>query len=358
MRNRARAIAQNQQQKVRTAIAGMTLMVLLSLLTIWLTACGATKAPSAEKVKVRLGYFPNVTHAPALIGIQRGDFAKALGDGASLETLSFNAGPSVIEAMFGGNLDIAYVGPSPTLNGFLKSEGKEVVVIAGAVDNGVLIVGNKKRRITSMAQLKGAKIATPQIGNTQDISAKYYVMHDLKSEVGTGEGKTTVTAVPNPDIENLFLKDQLDAAWVPEPWGSRMIESGLVVKIEEEKNLWPSKRFTLTNVIVRREFLEKHPDLVKKFLRAHVAITKELQANRESFVETINKQIENVTHKTLPAEVIASSLRNCEFSTEPDAASFTEFFEKGKQLKLLEYPSLDVAKLIDASLLKEVSAAP
>jgi len=328
-------------------------VLLAAVMVLGLAACGGDEQkaaaegakPAAPKT-FTLGYFPNVTHAQALIGIKRGDFAQALGSDVEFKSVGFNAGPSVIEAVYAGQLDIAYVGPSPTINGFVKSGGKEVRLIAGAAENGILIVGSKKRGITTLEQLKGAKIATPQMANTQDISAKHYVTAKLGSKLGRGEGETEVIPVANPDIMNLFEKDQLDAAWIPEPWAARMEEEGLVVIIAEEKELWEQGRFTLTSVIARAEFLEKHPDLVEKFLRAHIQITKELQQDTKPFVGPINDQIEAATGKRIKESVLARALERCQFTVEPDPYSYERFFEKGKDLGFYRDPSFDVKKLI------------
>lgn len=311
-------------------------------------------ASAAEK-SVRLGYFPNVTHAQALIGVQRGDFRKALGDGIKLETSTYNAGPSVIEALFAGHLDIAYIGPSPTINGFVQSRGKEVRVIAGSAANGVLVVGSKKRGITSLAQLKGKRIATPQLGNTQDISAKHYVVSELKSSLKERGGETEVIPMANPDIEILFAKDQLDAAWVPEPWGTRLAAKGLVNIVAEEKDLWAEKEFVLTNVIARRDFLEKNPDLVKKFLEAHVKITRELEADPNQFVTIVQSEIERLTKAKIEAAVIEGSFKHVKFTTNPSPTSFQKFFEYGKDLKLIRATDLDLKQLIDTRLLSQVA---
>lgn len=345
-------------RKIKNTMKFARLAVLM-LLILAVTGCSQPGETAAGKKQiVRLGYFPNVSHAPAMIGVANGDFEKALGPDVELKSTTFNAGPSVIEAIFGGQLDIAYIGPSPTLNGFIKSGGEEVRVISGAVENGTLIVGSKKRGITTLEQLKGAKIATPQLGNTQDISAKHYVTTVLKATLGTADGETQVIPIANPDIEILFVKDQLDAAWIPEPWASRLVEQGLVTVIAEEKELWPNKRFTLTNVIVRRKFLEQQPDLVKKFLQAHVKVTRELIADRQKFAGVINSETRRLTGKELPAAVIESSLNHVEFSTDPSRESFAAFFEKGRELGLLKADTLDLDKLIDRRLLDEAATAP
>jgi len=295
---------------------------------------------------VRLGYFPNVTHAQALIGVSRGDFQKALGSEVKLEPQTFNAGPSVIEAVFAGHVDMAYIGPSPILNGFFQSKGEEVRVVAGSGTNGVLVIGNKKRGITKLEQLRGARVATPQLGNTQDISAKYYLTHDLGAKLKSDQGDTDVIPIANPDIETLFEKDQLDAAWVPEPWGTRIIDRGLAVLIEEEKNLWPEKSFPITNVIVRREFLEKHEDLVVKLLQAHIKITRELQQDPQSFAISLNDELKRLTSKALPPAVIEGALKYTGFDVDPSAAAFEKFFSMGKELGILKAETLDVNKLI------------
>ena len=199
--------------------------------------------------------------------------------------------------------------------------------------------------------------AFAQLGNTQDISARYYVANTLKSKIGSGEGETQIIPTANPDIENLFLKDQLDAAWIPEPWASRLVANDLVVVVAEEKDLWPTKRFSLTTVIARRKFLEEHPDLVKKILTAHVQITRELQADRTALAPVINASMKRLTSKTLPEKVMLDSLRRCEFNTDPLEDSIREFQKKGNSLKLLPRGEFDFPKLVDRRLLDEVLKA-
>lgn len=310
-------------------LALLTMFVLLALMA----SCSSSEPKTADGLpRVRLGYFPNVTHAPALVGVARGDFAKALDGKAHFESSTYNAGPSVIEAIFAGHLDLAYIGPSPVLNGYGMSKGEEVRVIAGAVENGVLVIGNKKRGITTLEQLKGGRVATPQLGNTQDISAKHYIVKQLGSALGTGDGKTEVIPMINPDIELLFAKDQLDAAWVPEPWGTRLIDQGVGVVIAHERDLWPEKRFGLTVVIARVEFLEKHPELVVEFLKVHQRLTDELAADAQLLVPTISGQIEKLTGKKMSDTVIGGSLKNVAFTTEIPTRSFEVFSQWAKDL--------------------------
>ncbi len=326
----------------------------------------AAKSPHAEArtdadsvttpSSIRLGYFPNITHAQALIGNIRGDFQRAIGDDVRFTTATFNAGPSIIEAIYAGHLDLAYVGPSPTINGFLRSNGDALRVISGSANNGILIIGNRKRGITRLDQLPGKRIATPQYGNTQDISAKAYLTTTLGARLKDRGGDTDVIPLANPDIEILFEKDQIDAAWVPEPWGSRIISKGLANLIAEEKDLWSSGRFTLTSVIVRRDFLEKHPLLVQKFLEAHIRITEELKANPPAFADLLNGELKRLTGKPLPIQVVLDSLKHTEFTIDPTKESYARFFQKAKALRLVKGDALDVDELVDLGPLERATA--
>jgi NitT/TauT family transport system substrate-binding protein len=310
---------------------------------------GCTKEPpvgaNGEPVEVRVGYFPNVTHAQALIGMSRGDFQQVVGPDVKLTAQTFNAGPSAIEAVYAGHVDIAYVGPAPVLNGFLQSKGEEVRVIAGSATNGVTVVGNKARGITTLEQLKGGRVATPQYGNTQDISARYFLTTLLGAKLKSKGGETDVFPISNPDIETLFVKDEIDGAWVPEPWGSRLIGGSLVNVIEEEKNLWPSGSFAMTSVIARRKFLEAHPVLVSRFLQAHVALTSELQEKPQAFVKPVNAELKRITTKSLPEDVVASALERTGFDVDPSVASYEQYYKMGKAVGTIKAPRLDTEKL-------------
>jgi NitT/TauT family transport system substrate-binding protein len=312
-------------------------------------ACGQAPTP------VRIGYFPNVTHAQAVLAgsPERADFQKALGDKAKVETSTFNAGPSLMEALFAGKVDVGYIGPSPIINGWVASRGQAFRVVAGSANNGIVIVGSKKLGITKLEQLKGARTATPQLGNTQDISAKHYITKTLGATLKERGGDTVVMPISNPDIEIAFEKDQVEAAWVPEPWGSRLIQNGLANLIVEEKDLWPNKRFTLTSVIVRQEFLEQHPDLLGQILDVHVRLTKELQAHPEKYADQLNRELKRLTAKELPAKVLTDSLSRIEFSLDALPDSFARFYEKGRDLQLVrEISGLPLEQLVEPAPLK------
>ncbi|MDX1973527.1 MAG: ABC transporter substrate-binding protein [Candidatus Sumerlaeia bacterium] len=314
------------------------------LLTLFILVGSALPAESAEKV-VRLGYFPNVTHAQALIGVREGRFAKALEGKAKLETVPFNAGPSVIEAIFAGHLDVAYIGPSPTLNGFFKSKGAEIRVVGGAASNGVMIVGNKSMGIDSLEDLRTARVATPQLGNTQDVAAKFFLQDRLGYTLGTDPNVLRVIPIANPDVEILFEKNQLEAAWVPEPWASRLVESGLANRIAMEHDFWDQKVFTLTGIIARVDFLEKHPELLNVILKVNKEITNELQEDPAQFVTVLNEQIKELTGKSLPDNVIKSSLRNVVFDSSIDKTTYTEYTKMASSLGLIVTDGVSIDQL-------------
>lgn len=337
----------------RFTFSGITALVLLLIL-----GCNQNRdSDSGGLPRFRLGYFPNITHAPALVGVQRGDFAKALEGKARFESVSFNAGPSVIEALYAGHLDIAYIGPSPALNGYIRSGGREVRVIAGGVDNGVIIVGNPRTGISSIDQLKGRRIATPQLGNTQDISARHYLTTELGANISAG-GETRLVPIPNPDIENLMRRDQLDAAWVPEPWASRLILGGTAIALAPESDLWPEGKFELTVVIARAAFLEQHPELVRLFLESHINLIRELEADALALAPVMNAQIEQLTHQRLPDDIVHAALGNVAYSIRPNLQTFEIFRQWAQDLNLLPTGGPATDGLFDLAILESILNAP
>src|SRR5215208_5033477 len=256
-------------RKLFVLMVGITLVLPLS------GGCDKDKGSASSgggTEEVRIGYFANVTHAQAVLGVSGGTFEKAIAP-AKMSTKVFNAGPSLIEALFAGEIDIGYVGPGPALNAHSKGRGEKIRVIAGAAANGVLIVARKDAGITSLAELNGRRLATPQMGNTQDISARHYLMQELKQK-----DLNNVLPIANTEQATLMARKEIDAAWAPEPWGSRLIIEGQGKLLALEKDLWPNKIFCLTLVVTTPQYLAKHPDVVEKILTAHVRLTRWLTA--------------------------------------------------------------------------------
>lgn len=303
---------------------------------------GSTAPVAASKV--RIGYFANLTHAQAVLGVESGAYAKAMAP-AALETKIFNAGPSLIEALNAGEIDIGYVGPGPALNAWVKSKGKGLKIIAGAASNGVLIVVSSKSGITKLEELKGKRIATPQLGNTQDIAAKWYLKNVLKQD-----NADNVVPIPNAEQLNLLERGQIDAAWAPEPWGTRLINEAGGKLLAAEKDLWPNKEFSLTLVITTPEFFKAHPDQVKSFLAAHATLTSELQSHADTQAAAIAAGMTKLTGKKISAELIAAALANVKFTNDPLVETLKVQAEHSFDLGLYK-EAADLKGLVDTSLL-------
>src|ERR1700733_5963729 len=238
------------------------------LSTVLLFAACATAAQQ-KPVVLRVGYFPNITHAQALVGHVGGQFEKALGPGVQIEWKAFNAGPSAIEALFANAIDLAYVGPNPTVTGYVRSQGEAVRVIAGAASGGASLVVRQGAGILKASDFHGKKVASPQQGNTQDIALRSWLRANGMKPREKG-GDVQVLPITNADQFTLFLKGQLDASWAPEPWAARLVHEAGGRIFLDERDLWPNREFVITNLIVSPKFLKEHPDVVKNFLRAPV----------------------------------------------------------------------------------------
>lgn len=305
---------------------------------------------NAKPVEVRLGYFANLTHAQAVLGVHSGEFQTAIKP-HTLTTRVFNAGPSMIEALFAGEIDIGYIGPGPAVGAFEKSRGEDIRVIAGAAANGVVIVASPESGIRTMADLKGKRIATPQIGNTQDLAARHYLVHELQQA-----DANNVLPIPNAEQAAMMTRGQIDAAWAPEPWGARLEKEAGGIVIAEEKDLWPEKEFVLTVIIVRPEFMQQHPDIVENMLGVHVYWTERLQDDAAGQVPQLHKALLSLTGKSLDKEVLERAIGRVKFTNQPMNRTFEVMaqwaldlgFSKSKQ---------DLSALVDLSALERVLGA-
>lgn len=308
-----------------------------------------SEANASGPVKLRLGYFPNLTHATAIVGIEDGLFAKELGDTATLETKPFNAGPAAIEALFSGAIDATYIGPNPTVNGFTKSNGEALRVIAGAASGGVFFV--VKPDITTPEQLKGKKIATPQLGNTQDVALRYWLKEKGFTTTKEGGGDVKIVPQENPQTVQTFRSGDIDGAWVPEPYASQLIDAGANVLVDE-RDLWPNKRFVITNLIVSTKFLKANPDVIKRLLRGSVAANAEIKANAAKAQDLVSKHIGKINTKPLDIELVKKAWLSLEFLSDPIANSLIDGAKHAEDVGLLTGAKLD--GLYDLTLLNEV----
>jgi len=321
----------------------------LALLTSSLAGCSRRQPPAPV---VRMGYFANITHATALIGVAGGAFQKALGD-TKLQTTVFNAGPSVVEAFLARQLDCSFIGPVPAINGYVKAGGA-FRIVCGVAANGVLIVAHPQAGITRLEDLAGKRIATPQYGNTQDISARVYLTQTLKQTLGEKPGQTRVIPLANAEQLEVFRRHDIDASWVPEPWASRMVHEAGGVAVAEEKALWPQGRFVVTVFVVSAEFLTQHPAEVEALVGSIREITAWINASRPAAAALVNAQLAAIAGKPLAPEVLADAFGRVEFTTDPLRPTVETFarwsFESGT---LKEQP--DLTNLFDTRILERVS---
>lgn len=333
--------------------ATAALVIILIFMGVVLLSGGIAPAKEEELKKVRVGYFPNITHSQALVGIARGDFTKALGENIKLETMIFNAGPSAIEALFAGEIDMTYIGPNPAINGYIRSQGKALKIVAGATSGGAVLVIRGDLNISKPQDFKGKKIASPQLGNTQDVALRYYLKESglkLKEE----GGDTQVLPVKNPDQLTLFATKEIDAAWAVEPWGARLVkEAGGKIFLDERK-LWPLGEFVTTHLIVRTEFLQKHPQVVKRWLRAHVELTQWIKTHPAEALPLMNNEIKRLTGKALPKDVLREAWSRMEVTYDPLQSSLFTSAQRAYKLGFLGKNNPDLKDIYDLTLLKEV----
>src|SRR6267143_4964082 len=317
-----------------------------------LLATGPAGAQSA-RVTVRAGYFPNVTHSQALVGRVRGRFEQALGTGAHIEWKVFNAGPSVIEALFAGALDLAYIGPNPAIAGYVRSKGEALRVIAGATSGGAALVVRRAAGIGKPEDFHGKKIATPQLGNTQDVALRAWLQaHNLKTREKGGD--VLVIPIANPDQLTLFRKGEIDAAWAPEPWASRLIQEANAQLFLDERDLWPNRQFVTAHLIVRTSFLREHPEVVKNWLRAHIELTEWINAKPAEAKQIVNQQIQKDTGKALPRKVLDESFSCLQATYDPIRSSLLTSAQQAYDAGFLGRERPDLSGLYDLVLLNEV----
>ena len=332
-------------------------IILVVLLALTLVGCGSqTSTSSNGPISVRLGYFPNLTHAVALVGVERGTFHNALGPNVKLETKTFNAGPSLIEALFAGDIDIGYVGPNPAINGYVKSHGQALRVIAGAASGGSLFIVRPGANIQSPKDLANKKLATPQLGGTQDIALRYYLRQNGLKTADKG-GNVQIIPTDNSNILTLFRQGKIDGAWVPEPWATRLVVEGNGKVFLDERTLWPGGKFVTTNIVVRKVFLDQHADLVKKFLQAHVDTVQYILNNPESAKSIVNKEIKLITGKALPGKEIDLAYSNLDITYDPLSSTLLQSADRAFSLGFLGSNKPDLSGIYYLGPINQVLAS-
>jgi NitT/TauT family transport system substrate-binding protein len=338
-------------------LAALAALACLGLIAV---ACGDDSSSSdssgtttaAAPVTVRLGYFPNLTHAPALVGVEKGYFTKRLGKN-KLETKTFNAGTDAVTALFSDALDISYVGPNPAINAYAKSKGEAIRIVSGAASGGAALV--VKPNITSPDQLKGTTLATPQLGNTQDVALRHWLKSKGIKTDTAGGGDLSIKPQDNGDTLNAFKAGDIAGAWVPEPWATRLVQEGGGKVLVNEASLWPEGRFVTTHIIVRTEFLKAHPDVVKEVLQGNLDALDEIAKDPTGAQQAVNDEIKAITQKPLAEGVITAAWKNLDFTADPIASSLETSAKHAEDVGLLQ--PVDLKGIYDLKLLNELLEA-
>ena len=312
-------------------------------------------AVAGAQTVIHVGAFPNITHPQAMVGKSNGWFEKAMGTQVKIDWKSFNAGPSAIEALFAGAIDMTYIGPNPAISGYVRSNGEALRIVAGATSGGAALVVRSDSGIQKPEDFHGRKVASPQMGNTQDVALRAWLQANGLKATDKG-GDVRVIPLANPDQLTLFLKKELDGAWAPEPWATRLIKEGNGRLFLDERTLWPNGQFISAHLIVRTKFLREHPDLVKNWIRAHVELTDWINGHLPEAKKLLNQQIGKETGKALPDAVLNEAFSRMQATYDPLRGSLMNAAKSAFDAGFLGRQMPDLSSLYDLSLLNQVLA--
>jgi NitT/TauT family transport system substrate-binding protein len=298
---------------------------------------GAGGSGSGEPVTLKLGFLANITHATALVGVKKGFFTKNLGNGVTLKLTPFSTGTEEATALLAGQLDAAYVGPNPAIKAWQTSDGKLIKIISGAASGGAALV--VKKGITSAAQLKGQSLATPSLGNTQDVALRYWLKKQGLSTTQTGGGDVPIKpTTPNSAAVLAFQSGQLAGGWEPAPYDAEMIAAGGHVLVNEA-SLWPKGQFVTTNLVVTQSFLAAHPGAVTGLLKGQIEANDFINKNKAAAEASANAELASVLGKGLKPDILSAAFEEITFTNDPIATSLI----------------IDAAHAVAVGLLKPVS---
>jgi len=344
---------------VLTAIAAVSALALAACSS----SSGGSSSPSGSSsaaaiTTLRVGFFPNLTHAPAYVALQEGYFKDDLGTlGIKVAPTLFNAGPDAVTALFADAVDIAYVGPNPTVSAWTQSKGDAIKVISGAASGGASFVVAKD--ITSVKDLEGKTVASPQLGNTQDVAVKYWLDQQGEQVASDGSGTVTVTNASNSDIVTAFANGDISGAWVPEPYAQSLIAEGGHVLVNEN-DLWPGGKFVTTNIVVRTQFLDEHPDVVQAFLKANEQALAFIKKDPTQAQTDFNSGLLALTGSSVDSAILPKAWAQVTFTDDPLKATLVTSAAHAVSVGLLDQAAIDGAggfdPLYDLTLLNKVRA--
>lgn len=301
------------------------MILFFMVFAVLLSGCGSKKE---EELTVNIGYFNNITHAQALLMKSEGTLEKSFGEKTKINWQAFNAGPAEVEALFAGGIDIGYIGPVPAVTANVKSNS-DVVILSGATKGGAVLLQRKGAGIQGVSDLAGKTVSIPQMGNTQHLS----LLHLLKEnglEAGEGADKVKVVDVANADVANVMDRGDIDAALVPEPWGATLMGQGAELVLDYDK-VYMDGKYDVAVVVVRKEFKEKHPELVEKFLEEHKKAADTINSEKETSLKKVNDEINKATGKSLTPEVINAAFERIGVDSTLNRESIQGFAEISKE---------------------------
>lgn len=314
---------------------------------IGIAACGGGGGASDT---LRLGYFANITHAPAIIGVDRGFFEDALGPDVKLELVTFNSGTEAIEALFAGSIDASFIGPNPAISGYQKSDGEALRIVAGTTSGGASLV--VREGINSVEDLAGTTLATPSLGNTQDVALRKWLADEgFETDTSAG-GDVSIRPQENADTLTTFIDGQIDGAWVPEPWATRLVLEGGGKVLLDEAELWPGGDFVTTHLIVGKEYLKSNKEIVSNLISGLVDSLDWIAANEDEAKSEVNAGIKAITSKELKQETIDGAWDKLRFTFDPIASSLIVSKDNAVSVGLLE--EVDLSDIYDLSLLNAI----
>jgi NitT/TauT family transport system substrate-binding protein len=312
-----------------------------------------TNTQASEQNTLRIGYFPNINHAQAVIGLGNGDFQRALGDNVQVTTQIFNAGPSAIEALFANQIDVTYIGPNPAINGYVQSNGEALRVISGAASGGAVFVVRNDSGINSPQDLATKKFSSPQLGNTQDVALRNYLLDNGYNTKDKG-GNVEIIPARTADIVSMMTQKDIDGAWVPEPWGAKLIKETNAKVLVDERDLWQDGQFVSAHIIARTDYLEENPDVIKKLLEAHIDETNWINDNPDEALQMFNKELDKLTGKMIPEDEYREGMSRLELTFDPIKESLFKSADDAFNIGFLGETKPDLSRIYDLKILNEV----
>ena len=316
--------------KITVVVFSVTIMIIAVAAFVVLTG----NYSETSQDKLRVAFFPSIGHAVPIVGLENGIFQEEIGEQIKIETKIFDSGPQVIESIFAGSIDIAYVGPGPIINGFLKSDGMDIKILSGAASGGASFIVQPNSGLDLFENFDGKRIASPQISNSQDVSLRHYLASNGLKPVEKG-GTVFVLNISNPDIYTLFAKGDIDGAWVPEPWATMLVEELGGIRLLNEEKLWPDEQFASVLLISRTNYLENNPEIIRNWVKSHEETVSWINSNPDKSKVIFSNFLKKYMGKSLPSKIIDVSFSNLEITSDPIKNSVFAFAERADSLGYL-----------------------